>query len=216
MKTPAISIATALLCVFAADASGQDADSTQGRHFFVGADLGQAHLNRRWSDLEVFGKGGNATAWKLRFGYRFSRHFALEAALADFGSYDGAELVAYPADSPLGGVAPGEFTTRAKTMGINAVGIWPLGEHFFLTAQAGLARREFKTTYAPWLQDSPGFRANDGDLGLVTGAGVGFNLGESLDLTVEWLKTDNLEGDMEYRPNHADPSMVTMGLRYKL
>ncbi len=57
---------------------------------------------------------------------------------------------------------------------------------------------------------------SDGDLGYELGLGVGVSLREGLDLDLDWITTRNIEGDFEFATNAADPSMLALGVRFKL
>ena len=213
MKFP-LQVLGALLCGIAAPALAQDQD----RRFYLGVDLGQGHLNRDFSEYD--GQDGDASevAWKLRFGWRISRNWAFEAAYAALGDYDGRTLmlaITGPANQPVA-VAPGDLTTSAKIFDASVVGTWPITEQFHLNGSVGLARREMRTAFSPVLLGAPSFRAQDGDLALQYGLGLGFSLNDAWDLCLTWTTTRNLEGEFEYPVNQADPSMLSVGVRYRL
>lgn len=214
MRFPALLLG-ALLCGMSAPALAQDQD----RRFHVGVDLGQGRIRRDYSE---YPGGPNAerdsAAWKLRFGWRMSRHWSFEAGYTDFGDYDGSFPVMYvpgPADGPVA-IAPGDYTTSAKGFDILAVGTWPLGDTFYLNASAGLMRREMKTNFETLVPGAPIYRGKDGDLAAELGLGFGFSLGEAWDIGVNWATTRNLEGDFEFLQNESDPTMLSLGLRYRL
>lgn len=195
----------ALLCSLAGVAAAQSAD----RNFYLGADLGQAEINRRWSDVDA--SNSDDFAWKLRFGYRFSRYVSLEAAYTNFGKYDGRFAFSiFP-----GAIGTEDYTTSAKSIDVSVIGTWPLGDVFYLKVAGGLANREYKTVYAPVFDGAPSTRGTDGDLALQYGLGLGFTLSDSLDASVDWATTENLEGDMEFRVSDSDPSLLSLGLRFK-
>lgn len=224
MKSLALVLIGTLLCTLGSGARAQSQDQSRPqpspeRRFYAGVDLGQAELNRDYPQF-YFGprRERESLAWKIRFGYQFSPRFALEAAYTDFGEYDGSGMVILlpgAATAPPVALAPGDYTTSAKGMELSAVGTWPLGEVFYVTASGGIQRREFKSVFDPSLPYQPGFRARDGDLAVQLGAGFGFVLTDSLDVGVNWVSTRNLEGDTEYLENASDPTMITAGLRVK-
>lgn len=214
MKSPLL-IPGALLCGIAGPVLAQDQD----RRFYLGLDVGQGHINREYSEFSV-GPGGEqrSTAWKLRFGWNLSRHWAFEAGYSDFGDYGGTQPVLIlpgPADEPTV-VAQGDLTTSAKGFDISAVSTLPIGESFHLNASIGLARREMKTALHSFFPATPPFRASDGDLAVQWGLGFGFRLNEAWDLGVSWTRTSNLEGDFEFVVNQADPTLLSLGVRYRL
>ncbi len=217
MKAPILALG-ALLCGIAAPALAQGPD----RHFYVGVDLGQGRIERQFPGY-TDSPGGNAEslAWKLRFGWQLSPNWSFEAGYTDFGDYDGALMFAFPTALPLvdpGSAifAAGDFSTSAKGFDVSAVGTHPMGEVFYLSASAGLIRREMKTTHDPLMPGLPAFRAKDGDLAFQYGVGFGFHLNEAWDLGVNWLKTSNLDGDFEFAENQADPAVLSAGVRYRL
>jgi opacity protein-like surface antigen len=195
----------ALLCSIAGTAAAQSAD----RDFYLSADLGQAEVDRRWPQVED--RNDDDFAWKLRFGYRFSRHVSLEAAFTNFGEYHG---LFYFSVFP-GAIGSGDYTTSAKSIDLSVVGSWPLGRVVYLKAAVGLTNREYKTVYAPVFAGAPSARGTDGDLGIQYGAGLGFTLSESLDVSLDWATTGNLEGDIGFPQNDLDPSLLSVGLRFK-
>lgn len=213
MKAPLFALG-ALLCGIAAPAHAQDPE----RRFHVGLDAGLGRINRSFSEYAGQGSESQATAWKLRFGWRATPTWSVEAGYTDFGEYD-TTLPVVLLPSPVPGAAVSlarEPATSAKAFDISVVGTWPLGESFYLDASAGLARREFKTTTTPFLPPSPTYRAKDGDLALQYGIGFGFRLTEAWDLGVTWTNTSNLEGDFEFASNQSDPSMLSLGVRFHL
>ena len=216
MKPLALVLTGTLLCALG---PGAQAQPDANRRFYAGIDIGQAELNRDYPG-SYFGprRESESVAWKLRFGYQFSPRFALEAAYTDFGDYDGSGMVMLlpGAASPLPvALAPGDYTTSAKAMELSAVGTWPLGEVFYVSASAGIQRREFKSVFDPSTAYQPGFRAKDGDLATQLGMGFGFRLTDTFDIGANWVTTRNLEGDTEYLENASEPSSITVGLRIK-
>lgn len=205
MKISRLPLAGALLCCLAGASAAHSAD----RHFYLGADLGQAEINRRWPDVDA--RDNDDLAWKLRFGYRFSAHLSLEAAFTDFGTYDGRFAFSiFP-----GVIGTADYTTSARGIDVSVLGTWPLGSVVYLQGAGGLMRREYKTVYAPVFNGAPSTRGTDGDLAIQYGLGVGFTLSESMDVSLDWVNTQNLEGDMEFRENDSDPSLLSLGLRFK-
>lgn len=205
----------ALSCGIAIPAVSQDQD----RRFHLGLDVGQGSINRKNSAYTVAPGGDRtSTGWKLRFGWTLSPHWSFEAAYTDFGDYEGSRpMLAIPgaADEPIT-LAQGDLTTSARGFEVSAIGTWPIGEYFYMHASAGLLRRELRTVIESYLPPSPPFRANDGDLAVQYGIGVGFRLNESWDVGLNWTATSRIEGDSEFLENQADPTMVSVGARYRL
>jgi Outer membrane protein beta-barrel domain len=204
----------ALLCGASGIAPAQD----QERRFYLGLDLGQGQIDR---DYPAYSHGPRSNresaAWKLRFGWALSPHWSFEAGYTDYGDYDGSFVIIYtgPLNQPIA-AAPGDYSTSAKGFDLSTVGTWPLGEKFYLNASAGLLRREMKTVYAPFLTGAPGFRGKDGDLAIQYGMGFGFKLTDAWDLGVSWTTSDNLEGDFEFIENESDPTLLSLGIRYRM
>jgi hypothetical protein len=211
-------IAFALLCT-----AGVAAAEPAERRFYAGLDLGQARLNRDTGGFVQPSSDGETLGWKLRFGLQLSRHWSLEAGYTDFGSHEGSQGVFFvpggslvPASVAGAALAPGDLRTTAKGIDLSAVFHWPIGESFYLQATAGLQRREFKTSIESVITDAPDFRARDGDLASLIGAGFGFRINEITDIGVNWMRSSNLEGDFEYFENRSDPSLVSVGVRLRL
>lgn len=214
MKSPTLLLG-ALLGAMAAPVLAQDQD----RRFYLGLDAGQARIHRDYPEYSSgAGDDGESAAWKLRLGWRLSSHWSFEVGYTDFGDYDGSFpilLGAGPADEPLA-IAPGDFSTSAKGFDLSAVATWPIGERFYLSTSAGLVRRELQTRYDAAIYGIPRFRGKDGDLAAQYGVGFGFSLDEAWDIGLSWLTTRNLEGDFEFLQNQSDPSMLSLGVRFRL
>jgi opacity protein-like surface antigen len=207
----------ALLCI-----AGTAAAEPAERRFYAGLDVGQAQLNRDRPDFIDPRSDGESPGWKLRFGIQFSPYWSVEAGYTDFGHYDGSlTIFAVPGASPIPAViggaalAPGDLRTKARGIDLSTVFHWPVGESFYVQAAAGLQRREMKTEVESVIIDAPDFRASDGDLALLLGAGLGFHVNDVMDIGVHWASTRNLEGDFEYFENDADPSLVSLGMRFR-
>lgn len=215
MKSLLLVVLGALLCTAGTRGEAQPAAE---RRFYAGVDLGEARINRDWPDIFFTpGQERESPAWKVRFGYQFTPRFSLETAYTDFGDYRGAGIVIMLPGAPTPPVifAPGEYRTSAKGIELSAVGTWPVGERFYLSASAGIIRREMKSRYDATLPLQPGFRARDGDLGMQLGAGAGFKLNDVLDLGINWVGTRKLDGDARYFENASDPSLMSLGLRVR-
>ena len=216
MKSPLL-ILGALLCGSASCVQAQDTD----RRFYLGLDLGEGEINRGFTEYSQ-GPGSNrrSTAWKLRFGWSLSQHWAFEAGFTDFGDY-GARLpmlmlmLPGPADEPTV-VAQGDVSTSAKGFDVSAISTWPIGETFYLNASIGLARREMRSVFSSLLPASPSFRTSDGDLAIQYGLGFGFRLNDAWEIGLNWATTSNLEGDFEFPVNQSDPRILSVGVRYRL
>lgn len=204
----------ALLCALPGCALAQP---PADRPFYLGVDLGPARLEREYPEFGASpGSERDAPGWKLSFGYRFSPYLALEVAHTSFGSYRGSTPLAFPVDGSGGGAAvDAAHTTSAKGIDLSLEGTWPLGETFYLNASAGLVRREFKTLLHAAFLGANSFRARDGDIGTQLGFGFGFHVNDALDIGARWVTTRNLQGDMEYPENAADPEMAAVGVRLR-
>jgi hypothetical protein len=213
MKILAGAALGALLCLLSI---GAQAQSTEIRRFYLGIDAGQAKLHRSRAALAMTGpRETAATGWKLRFGYRFSPYFSLETAVTDFGACDGTSQVVLFAGSPHAAPAPGDHRTSAKGMEVSAIGSWPLGQRFYVSATAGILRRETRTVFESRTAGRPGFRGKDGDLATQLGTAFGFVVDETLDVVASWTRSRHLSGDTEFIENESDPSLVSVGLRLR-
>jgi hypothetical protein len=212
MKTLAIAALGAMLCLIT---TGTQAQSAEDRRFYLGIDAGQAKLHRSRAALAMaVPREAEATGWKLRFGYRFSPYFSLETAVTDFGVYDGTSQVIAYAGSPAA-PAPGDHRTSARGMEVSAIASWPLGQRFYLSASAGILRRETRTVFESLTAGRPRFRGKDGDLATQFGAAFGFVVDETVDVVASWTRSQRLEGDTEFIENDSDPSLVSIGLRLR-
>ncbi len=186
------------------------------RQFYLGADLGQAKLGRDQSGLSSGPDSEHdSPGWKVRFGYRFTEYFSVEAAYTDFGDYDGFAPLAQPnAGGIIGGAAlAGDHTTAAKGIGAALVGTWPIGRVFYLTASAGLMHRDFSTVLHVGFEVP---KLTDSDVASQLGLGFGFKLGEAVDIGVSWVTTRDLAGNTGFQENACDPSMLSLGLSFRL
>ena len=107
--------------------------------WYLGASAGQTRLSYpSGSDVDTDG-------YSLYGGYRFGRHFALEAAYAELGD-DGAVF-----NCPVGNLCipeqyPVTFNTEFRRADLAAIGILPVGERFDLFAKLGYSQGRYAST----------------------------------------------------------------------
>lgn len=176
----------ALLAAVTACAMGEAAAQETG--FYVGGALGQAKFTE-WCEPSpaVLACEDTDTGWKLLGGYRFNRHFAVEATYVDWGKASGIVQT---------GSGPRGVSASQTSTGIAAVGSLALTPRFSVFGKAGFLMTEQETPAAS-------IRERD-ETELHYGLGVRFALAPAWSVRGEWERTEKLKAQLlsvgvEYR-----------------
>lgn len=123
------------------------------------------------------------TTYTVRLGYRLNKYFAVEGGYYDLGKY---------AFSNNGGATAITGSAKAKSYGLSAVGIAPLGDAFELYARLGIEQSEIKANANTAL-----FTADESDkqTGATYGFGGRYMFSKNVGLFAEWMKNDKIEVD---------------------
>ena len=136
-------------------------------------------------------------------GYRFGRHFALEAGHADLGGYRFVE------DCPPDVIClidyyPFRFDLAARQWEVAAVGILPLGRDFELYAKAGRARIQFEIESA-----FPNrFSTNNHSYDATWGVGARYHVGRN------WAVRLQADRAAHFASSSVDITSYWLGLEY--
>jgi len=113
--------------------------------WYVGLDYGQSKLDRVDANPNVVERNYSSDSFAVRLGYRFARYFSLEAGYADIGDFS-ASYISYC--SPVPGVVCPVYESRTSIDGflLNAIGTWPVTDHFHLKGVLGATWRELSAS----------------------------------------------------------------------
>lgn len=177
--------------------------------WYVGADAGRSEISP--DDLRTIGETDfTDTGVAVHGGYRFARHFAVEATYADLGSFS------YTLDTCTGICIPELASLHVEQSGkrvdLTLVGSIPLGDRLDAYARAGVARTEFETSARSLLGTS---RSENSEFAGVFGVGMRLDFNTPWSLRLQWdrsrysedMKTDvdALWLGVEYRPGSRRP-----------
>ena len=176
----------ALLAVVAACAMWEAAAQETG--FYAGGALGQAKFTE-WCEPSpaVLACDDTDTGWKLLGGYRFNRHFAMEATYIDWGKATGTVQTT---SGPRG------VSASQTSMGIAAVGSLGLTPRFSVFGKAGFLITEQETPAATIRErDETEFH---------------YGLGVRFDFAPAW----SVRGEVE-RTEKLKAQMLSIGVEYR-
>ncbi len=175
-----ITAALAALAVAAAAPAAFAQDAEPG--WYLGGGVGQ--FNAQIDDVDevdetIEGWDEDDTAYKFFAGYRLNGFLAFELDYINLGEPSGAVVPGFNVDASIDGFAP------------YVVGTIPLGDWFEIYGRLGY----FFYDATLGVEDELGGRAefDEESEDLVYGAGIGANIGERLNLRLEYEKFD-LEG----------------------
>lgn len=191
-----ITAAIALISVAAAPAAfAQTQQETSG--FYVGGGIGQ--FNAQIDDVDQLDNTVDSwdeddTAYKVFAGYRLNRFVGFEAAYLNLGKPSGSVVPGFNVDSSVDGFAP------------YVVGTLPLGRFFELNARLGYYFYDANLRQESGLNGRVQF--DEESEALAWGAGIGANIGEKVNLKLEYERFD-LE-----RLDDADALWLTAAWRF--
>jgi len=155
--------------------------------WYIGAGVGQAHLNRSPSELGLNDAtlDNNDTSWTVRGGWRFSPFAAVELGYYDFGRYNFDGNV-------IGHVGNVNGSGKAHSVALSLVGIIPIS-NFDLYGRIGYAHSELEFNASGPL----GGIANENNRQdeATYGAGVRWNFHPQWGVFAEWIKNDRIRID---------------------
>jgi OOP family OmpA-OmpF porin len=155
--------------------------------WYIGAGVGQGHLNRSPGDLGLNDAtlDDNDTSWTVRGGWRFSPYGAVEVGYYDFGRYNFDGNV-------IGHVGNVNGSGKAHSVAISLVGILPINQ-FDLYGRIGYAHSELKFNASGPLGGIA--NQNDRQDEATYGAGVRWNFHPNWGVFAEWIKNDRIRID---------------------
>jgi OmpA-OmpF porin, OOP family len=172
------------------------AEGLAEQYLDLGYTSSQSQADKRDAAYRVFG------------GYRFNRHFALEAAYADLGKFTVNSTV----------VPTGTFAQNIKTTGfdVSAIATLPVTEKFNLFARAGAFRSERKIDYAASgsveiLQNLSTEKQRQ-TRGLY-GIGATYDLTQRIALRAEWTRHERLGNPLV--TGSRDIEVFSLGVAYR-
>jgi hypothetical protein len=172
---------TWLACLVSTSAMAQANGGS--RNFYVGADAGWSNLHDSGDfDVQAGVDDDESTTFSVAFGYRFNRHFSLEAGYTDLGEFDSSPSVACPAIYPPGACPAFDARTSIDGVMVNAVGTWPVAKHFQLEASAAAIYREVEYSYRG--ASGSGSSSEKGTVWKL-GVGVGVPINDRLEVGLE-------------------------------
>jgi OOP family OmpA-OmpF porin len=154
--------------------------------WYVGFGAGIGNLGKTGQDITGL---SNATiddsdkTYTIRLGYRLSKHFAIEGGYYDLGKYT---------FSGRSGAIDVSGSAKAKSFGLSAVGILPMGDSFELYGRLGIEESEIKAN-----ANTTNLTASESDkqTGATYGVGGRFLFSKNVGVFAEWMKNDKIEVD---------------------
>jgi OmpA-OmpF porin, OOP family len=216
MNLTRISSFAALACLcLSCPSMAQDPGS---RGWYAGLDFGQSRLDQDTTAAAVVDRDDTSNAWALRVGYRFVKYFALEGGYTDLGEFESTYV-------PFCGLTPPSACPSARAgismdgFLLNAVGTWPIAEHFHLKGNLGAIYRELKATIDDNdYTSSGGWTDSDTAFSLGLGIAVPINPHFEIDLDYTWYRQTGLGLDMDGNVlvlDENEAGVAMLGLRYR-
>lgn len=157
--------------------------------WYAGVGIGRANLGMTGQDLSGLDNAqvhDNDTSYTARMGYRFNPYFALELGYYDLGHYN------FDGQGPLGNTVSG--SAKAKSFGLSAVAIAPLGDAFDIYGRVGYARSELKlTASSPIVPRNADVKDKQDEA--TYGVGGRWHFAPQWGLFAEWMKNDKIQVD---------------------
>jgi OOP family OmpA-OmpF porin len=204
-----IALAASLLLV--GNAWAQRAD----HKWYVGVDLGQSHLDglgRDYSNVD-----DHSASYALRLGYQFSPWFALEGGYTDLGDFS-ADLVSF-CPAVVGVTCPAMHQrTSLHGLVVNAVGIWPVAEHFQLNASLGAIYRELATSQT-W-DSGLAYHWTDKSTVVRFGLGLAVPVNPRFEIAMDYVEYRDIGLALDMGSNatvvdDGESSVLSLGLRWR-
>ncbi len=200
--------------------------------FYLGVNVGQSTYDVNEADLAIFpivtesNVEDSGRAYSLTFGYRFMPYLGVELSLNDFGDLEKTET-GFTTLSPsvVGGIADVAIGTRGAALAV--IGTLPL-QKFELFAKVGAMRAEttgrgrlnstfgtLPTTGVGGLLPTGNSSASSKSTTALYGVGVGYTVGESLFLKLEWTAVPKVSEEDDDIGLDADVSIISLGFHYR-
>ena len=173
------------ILTIAAIAAGLAAAPAFAQSWYAGFGAGVGNLGKSGQDLTGL---NNATiddsdkTYTVRLGYRFNPYLAVEGGYYDLGKYTFS--------TNTGAQVSG--SAKAKSFGLSAVGILPVGPSFEAYARLGIEESEIKVNANTALLTAS---ESDKQTGATYGVGGRFLFSRNFGLFAEWMKNDKIEVD---------------------
>jgi opacity protein-like surface antigen len=203
-------MAALLPLAFAGAASGAD----EPGKWYAGVDYGESQLDRDDDALFVTDRDDKSDVIAIRVGYRFVPAFAVEAGYIDIGDFSANYM---PPCTPSPNCQPYDTKTSIDGFLLNAVGIWPLAEHFELKASIGATYRKLDATvnYA-----TATYHYSETDTIFSFGVGIGIPVNERLEIDLDYTHYRELGLGMTLNQSlgvidEAESSLTTLGVRFR-
>lgn len=172
-----IAAAVAALSLATLPAFAQQQEEVSG--FYIGGGAGQ--FNAQIDDVDDLDEGVEGwdeddTAYKFFAGYRLNRFLGFELAYINLGEPSGAVVPGFNVDQSVDGFAP------------YIVGTFPLGKYFEVYGRLGYYFYDATLGTETELDGRAEFDEESEDL--VWGGGIGANIGEKLNVRLEYERFD--------------------------
>jgi hypothetical protein len=208
MRKP-ITLLAALLSLAATHTRAAD------HKWYVGFDLGQSKLE---GDRVLLNVDDHSTSYTMRIGYRFVPWFALEGGYTNIGDFSGdfvnvcTAVVGFPCPPPR------HQSSSVHGLLLNAVGIWPVAEHFQLNASLGAIYRELSTTDSGGMGPTYHFTSKDTVTRL--GLGVAVPVNPRFEIALDYAQYRDIGlavgmGGSTTVVDQGESSVLSLGLRWK-
>jgi opacity protein-like surface antigen len=197
-------------CMSAAAAQAQVAPGWYGG-LSVGQtlqDLDDRQIGVSGASSSSLNEGNSRTGYKLFAGRRVARHFAVEAALTDFGRFHAERAVSAP--------MAGTLSARMKVTGLSAdlVGILPFESGASLFGKLGIIYSNIKTSYAATgavpLPANPNPARSE--VGLKWAGGATYDFSAKVGLRFEYEVAKRVGDDTT---GEADVKLMSVGLQLR-
>jgi hypothetical protein len=203
-----ITLLAALLSLAATHARAAD------HKWYAGLDLGQSKLD---GDGLMENVDDRSTSYTVRIGYRFVPWFALEGGYTDLGDFSGDFVNFCPAVVAFPCPPATHQSSSLHGLLLNAVGIWPLAEHFQLNASLGAFYRELSTTDSGG--GGPTYHFTSKDTVTRLGLGVAVPVNPRFEIALDYAQYRDIGlavgmGGTTTVVDQGESSVLSLGLRW--
>src|SRR5438067_2204492 len=215
-----------VVLVTSSAATAQLPASTDDRNSYFGASWGHAHIKLADDFLrppfpsafffgETFTKDETGTAYKLYFGRRLARYFAVEGGYINFGEFSARREWINIFSGPVGRGSIG-WTFKSRGPFLDLVGVAPFG-NFQIFAKGGLiyafSSADYDVVGSARAIFQPHSHESDRSARFKWGAGSAYDFSKKAGLRLEYERAKGVGN--EHTTGKGDIGLTTIGVFYR-